>query len=52
MEKLIKIFEKNKGFARMKDMREAGIQTRDIAAAVDKGKIEKLKPGLYTLVEK
>ena len=51
MEKLIKIFEKNKGFARMKDMREAGIQTRDIAAAVDKGKIEKLKPGLYKLAD-
>ena len=51
MKKLIEIFEKNKGFARMKELREAGIQTRDIAAAVDDGKIEKLKPGLYKLID-
>ncbi|MCK9212142.1 MAG: type IV toxin-antitoxin system AbiEi family antitoxin domain-containing protein [Ignavibacteriaceae bacterium] len=51
MEKLIMIFENNKGFARMKEMRESGIQTRDIAKAVEEGKIEKLKPGLYKLVD-
>ncbi len=51
MKKLIDIFEKNKGFARMKELRESGIQTRDIAAVVDSGRIEKLKPGLYKLID-
>lgn len=51
MKKLIEVFEKNKGFARMKELRDAGVQTRDIAAAVGNGKIEKLKPGLYKLID-
>lgn len=50
MKELQKIFEKNKGFARMKEMRKAGIQTRDIAKAVEQGIIEKVKPGLYKLI--
>ncbi|MGD8781971.1 MAG: Abortive infection protein AbiEi [Ignavibacteria bacterium] len=49
MKKLEKIFEKNKGFTRMKEMREAGIQTRDIAKASADGIIAKIKPGLYKL---
>lgn len=49
MNKLGEIFEKNKGFARMKEMREAGVQTRDIAKAVAEGIVEKIKPGLYKL---
>ncbi len=35
----------------MKALREAGIQTRDIAGAVKQGMISKIKPGLYRLVD-
>lgn len=48
-EKIIKIFEKNKGYARMVEMKKANIHTRRIANAVEKGVIEKIKPGLYKL---
>ncbi len=51
MEKMIKIFKKNKGFARMKELKEAGIHTRTIAKAMSDGIIEKIKPGLYRLEE-
>ena len=50
MEKLIKIFNRNNGYSRMKELREAGIQTRDIAKAVKDKIIEKVKPGLYKLI--
>lgn len=50
MKELQKIFKRNNGFARMKEMREESIQTRDIAEAVKEGIIEKIKPGLYKLV--
>jgi len=50
MEKIIKIFAKNNGYARMMELRTSGIQTRDIAKAIDNGIIEKIKPGLYKLV--
>lgn len=51
MKKIIEIFEKNNGYSRMKELREAGIQTRDIARAVKEKTIEKVRPGLYKLVE-
>lgn len=35
----------------MMELRNAGIQTRDIAQAVEKGIIEKIKPGLYKLID-
>lgn len=50
MKKLIKIFKSNHGYARMKYLREEGIQTRDIAIAMEEGTLEKIKPGLYKLV--
>ncbi|MGQ9848302.1 MAG: type IV toxin-antitoxin system AbiEi family antitoxin domain-containing protein [Bacteroidales bacterium] len=50
MEKMIKIFKKNNGYARMMELRNSGIQTRDIAKAIERGLIEKIKPGLYRLV--
>jgi len=50
MKDLIQIFKKNNGYARMIEMKEAGIHTRNIARAVDEGIIEKIKPGLYKLV--
>jgi predicted transcriptional regulator of viral defense system len=51
MEKLIKLFERNKGYARMSELKKAGIHTRNIAKAANEGIIEKIKPGLYKLVE-
>lgn len=51
MEEIIKIFKKNKGFARMKELKEAGIHTRKVAKAVSEGTIEKIEPGLYKLVD-
>ena len=50
MNKIVQIFEHNNGYSRMKDLREAGVQTRDIAAAVNEGVIAKIKPGLYKLI--
>jgi len=35
----------------MMELRNAGIQTRDIAQAVENGIIEKIRPGLYKLVD-
>src|SRR5690606_9961305 len=49
MEEIIKIFEKNKGYARMAELKKAKIHTRRIAQAVEDGIIEKIKPGLYKL---
>jgi predicted transcriptional regulator of viral defense system len=37
------------GYARMKELRAAGFQTRDIADLVSKAQIERVKPGLYRL---
>lgn len=51
MSRMIKIFEKNKGFARMTELKNSGIHTRTIAKAVEDGIIQKLKPGLYKLID-
>jgi len=51
MEKIIRIFKKNKGFARMKELKDAGVHTRKVAKAVSEGTIEKIEPGLYKLVD-
>lgn len=50
MKKLTKIFEKHKGYARMQELRNLKIHPRDIAQAVSDGIIEKVRPGLYKLV--
>jgi predicted transcriptional regulator of viral defense system len=50
MNEIIKIFEKNKGYARMVELKKANIHTRRIANAVELGIIEKIKPGLYKLI--
>lgn len=50
MKKLLKIFKKNRGFARMAELKDSGIHTRIIARAIDDGIIQKIKPGLYKLV--
>ena len=49
MEKLVSYIKKHGGYARMKDLRAASFQTREIASLVKKGLIEKVKPGLYRL---
>ncbi|MGD1006031.1 MAG: type IV toxin-antitoxin system AbiEi family antitoxin domain-containing protein [Ignavibacteriaceae bacterium] len=46
-----KIFSDHNGFARMQELRNNGVQTRTIAKAVKDGVIEKIKPGLYKLVD-
>lgn len=49
MSTIITYFRKNKGYARMKDMKERGFQTRQIQALVESGSIVKVKPGMYRL---
>jgi len=51
VEKLIKFFKVHHGYSRMKDLRNAGIHTRDIAKAMDMKIIEKINPGLYKLID-
>lgn len=50
MEKLTKIFREHGGYARMIEMKNQGIHTRTIARALTEGIIDKIKPGLYKLV--
>ncbi len=49
--KLIDVFINQQGYARMKDFKVAKIHTRDVANACADGLIEKIKPGLYRLVD-
>ena len=49
MNKILNFFNKNQGYARMKELKEQHFQVRDIAALVEEGRIERLKPGLYRL---
>jgi predicted transcriptional regulator of viral defense system len=51
MEKIIEIFEKNNGYSRMIDLKKAHIHTRTVANAVKDRIIEKVKPGLYKLID-
>lgn len=39
------------GYARAKDLREAGFQTREISSLVKLGELERVKPGLYRLAD-
>lgn len=49
MTELTEFFERHQGYARMADMKAAGIHTREIASALSDGSIDKVKPGLYKL---
>lgn len=51
MNDMIRIFERNKGYARMVELKNAHIHTRTIAKAVKDRIIEKVKPGLYKLLD-
>jgi len=49
MDAIIKYLRDHKGYARMKDMKASGFQTREIRKLVDKGQLVKVKAGLYRL---
>lgn len=49
MKKIIDFIKFNGGYAKMKQLRDAGFQTRDIKRLVDAGKLEKVKSGLYKM---
>jgi predicted transcriptional regulator of viral defense system len=49
MNDIIKYFRENNGYARMKDMKVKGFQTRDIQNLMATNRIVKVKPGLYRL---
>ena len=51
MESLSKIFKKHNGYARMQELRNQKIHSRVIVKAIEEGIIEKVKPGLYKLVD-
>jgi len=51
MNDLVRFFKKNKGYARLKDLKDAGIHTRRISAAIEKDLIVSVKPGLYKLLK-
>lgn len=50
IDKIIQLFEQNHGYSGMKEMKENGVHPRDIVSAIESGIIEKIKPGLYKLI--
>jgi len=51
VKELIQFFKQHKGYAQMKDLKAEGFHTRKIKSALEVGQIEKIKPGLYKLVD-
>lgn len=51
MDKITNYLSAAGGYARMKELRASGFQTRDIAELVAQGHIERVKPGLYRLAD-
>jgi predicted transcriptional regulator of viral defense system len=51
MEKVINIFRKHFGYAYLKDLKKQGVHTDTVRNLALQGKIEKIKPGLYKLVD-
>jgi len=49
MGKITKYLSAAGGYARLKELRFAGFQTREVAELVAQGHIERVKPGLYRL---
>jgi predicted transcriptional regulator of viral defense system len=49
MDAIIKYLRDHRGYARMKDLKASGFQTRDIRKLVEHGQLVKLKAGLYRL---
>lgn len=50
-ETLIEYMTFKNGYARMKDLKSIGIHPREIKKAVENGTIDKIKPGLYKLLD-
>jgi len=50
-ERIYKVFKKHRGFARTKDILAAGIHTRNIKRARERGQLIQVKRGLYRLAE-
>jgi len=51
VEELIQFFKQHKGYVQMKDLKAEGFHTRKIQSAHKEGLIDKIKPGLYKLVD-
>ncbi len=49
--RIYKVFKKHKDFARTKDILAAGVHTRNIKRAREKGQVIQVKRGLYRLAE-
>lgn len=49
MKKIIEFFRNHGGYARMKELKAASFQTRDVGRLLREGSILKVKPGLYKL---
>jgi predicted transcriptional regulator of viral defense system len=49
MDKIIEYFKKNHGYARLKDLKNKRVHTGTIRSLLNRGIIEKVKPGLYKL---
>jgi predicted transcriptional regulator of viral defense system len=51
MHAILKIMTKNKGYARLEEFKKERVHSRIIAKAISDGIINKVKPGLYKLVD-
>lgn len=51
MDAIVKYFRDRRGYARMKEIKASGFQTRDIRKLVEEGRLVKVKPGLYRLAD-
>jgi hypothetical protein len=51
MENIIDYFRSHGGYARMKELKKASFQTRDIARLLEERTIVKVKAGLYRLAD-
>ena len=51
MENTIKLFKKNFGYAYLKDLKKVGVHTDQVRKLIQKGIVEKIKPGLYKLTD-
>ena len=51
MDKFLKLFKNQYGYAYLKDLKNEGIHTDKVRKLVQQGVIEKVKSGLYKLVD-
>lgn len=48
---LLEFFKQHKGYARLKDIRNEIAHPREVSKAVNEGELEKIKAGLYKLID-